>query len=67
MAHIEVKDEICKGCGLCVTACTFKLIELGTKLNSKGYNPAVQNNPEKCVGCTLWAKMCPDIAIKVFK
>lgn len=68
MAHIEVNKEVCKGCGLCTTACPFKLLELGSNLNSKGYNACVQVDPDnKCTGCTLCARMCPDVAIKVFK
>ena len=67
MAHIEVNEELCKGCGLCTVTCPFNLLSLGEHLNSKGYHPAVQKNAEKCTGCKLCAMMCPDIAITVYK
>ena len=67
MAHIEVNEEICKGCSLCVAACPMKILRLSEKINSKGYHPSEQFDPGKCTGCKLCAIMCPDIAIKVFK
>jgi 2-oxoglutarate ferredoxin oxidoreductase subunit delta len=67
MAHIEVNEEICKGCGLCVAACPLKILRLSDRINSKGYHPAEQFAPEKCTGCKMCSIMCPDVAIKVFK
>ncbi|MEG0229691.1 MAG: 4Fe-4S binding protein, partial [Oscillospiraceae bacterium] len=38
MAKMIVDENICKGCGLCVTVCPKKIIKLSEeKLNSKGY------------------------------
>lgn len=68
MAHIEVDEKFCKGCGLCVAACPFKLLELDAKrLTAKGYHPATLIKPEKCTGCATCATMCPDVAITVWR
>lgn len=37
---VEVLEEICKGCALCVTACPKNLFKVSSKINAKGYNPA---------------------------
>lgn len=67
MSYIEVNIEKCKGCGLCVTACPFKLIKMSEKINSTGNFYALQTDKEKCVGCALCGTMCPDACIAVFK
>jgi len=60
--------DLCKGCGLCVTACPKKIISLDTaRLNGKGYHPAQVTEPEKCIACAMCATMCPDVVIKVIK
>ncbi|MDF2699612.1 MAG: ferredoxin [Haloplasmataceae bacterium] len=64
--RIEVAVESCKGCGLCINACPLNLLELDTNtLNSKGYQPMRIHTPDKCIGCTFCALMCPDVVITV--
>lgn len=66
MANILVDEEICKGCGLCVSACPKKIIVMDkATLNSKGYHPAVLFDQAACTGCAACAVICPDIAITV--
>ena len=68
MTKLTFKTNLCKGCGLCVTACPKKLIALDTKtVNAKGYHPAGITNQEACIACAMCAMMCPDIVIKVEK
>ena len=68
MGKIVINAEYCKGCELCTTACTFKLIALGKEFNRSGYYVAEFTDPDgKCTGCTLCAEMCPDAAIEVWK
>lgn len=58
--------DICKGCGLCTTACPVKIIKLDTsRINRKGYSPATVEEIEKCIGCGNCAIMCPDSVITV--
>lgn len=37
---VEVLEEICKGCTLCVTSCPNSLFKASCKINSKGYKQA---------------------------
>ncbi len=68
MVKITINEELCKGCGLCARACPKNLIELSkTKLNAKGYHPAVINDVEKCIACASCARTCPDVVIHIEK
>ena len=66
MAKLTFKEEICKGCGLCVDACPRQLLSLSKpRLNQKGHAPVELSNPEMCIGCAFCATMCPDCIITV--
>jgi 2-oxoglutarate ferredoxin oxidoreductase subunit delta len=60
-----IDRERCKGCGLCVNVCPKKVLELSKEVNTRGYFPAVQAHPEKCVFCSACCIMCPDVAITI--
>lgn len=62
-----IDKERCKGCGLCVSACPFGVLDFSEQLNSAGYNFAVALHPEKCTGCAICAQVCPDVAIEVYR
>ena len=63
---VTFREDSCKGCGLCVTACPKKIIFLNQdKINIKGYNPATVDKMEECIGCGNCAQMCPDLVITV--
>ena len=68
MAQVTFQTDLCKGCGLCVSACNKGLLAIDTsKINKKGYSPAEAVAPEKCIGCAFCATMCPDCIITVEK
>ena len=68
LAKLTFKEELCKGCGLCVNACPKNLLQLSReRLNQKGHSPVEITEPEKCIGCAFCATMCPDCVIKVEK
>lgn len=68
MAKITILEDICKGCGLCVSVCPKKVIELAKdRLNAKGYNPAAALRMEDCIGCAMCGIICPDSVITVEK
>lgn len=63
---VTFKEDLCKGCGLCVSACPTKIIFLDeSKINAKGYHPATVVEMDKCIGCANCATMCPDVVITV--
>ena len=66
MAKLTFKEDLCKGCGLCVLASPKKILAISkTKLNLKGHAPVECTQPEACVGCASCAMMCPDCVITV--
>lgn len=63
---VTFKQDICKGCGLCVSVCPVNILAMDEKaINRKGYHPATVVEPEKCIGCANCATMCPDLVITV--
>lgn len=65
---VIVDADICKGCGLCVSACPKNVMALAQDLmNAKGYHPARPSDGGKCVSCAFCAIMCPDAAITVYR
>ncbi|MCD7964113.1 MAG: 4Fe-4S binding protein [Rikenellaceae bacterium] len=64
---IIVDTERCKGCAVCIEACPSNVIALNREVNSKGYNYAYMEFPDKCVGCANCALVCPDSCITVYR
>lgn len=68
MEKMKVIFERCKGCGLCVTACPKKIVEINKeKRNPAGYFPAHCIDQDACISCAMCATMCPDCAIVISK
>lgn len=68
MVKFSVKEELCKGCELCVRACPKKLLQLSQdKLNEKGYRPVMITDEEACVACGSCFRTCPDTVISIVK
>lgn len=68
MIRIVVDSKYCKGCGLCVSVCPKKILELDASvISEKGYHPVRCIDESQCVGCTSCMTMCPDIAIQVVR
>jgi 2-oxoglutarate ferredoxin oxidoreductase subunit delta len=64
---IEISQELCKGCELCVSFCPKRLISTSNKLNASGYLPAVFKDNGECTGCAVCALVCPEVAIEVYR
>lgn len=66
MAKVTFNTDICKGCGLCVSACPKQILQIAKdKINRKGHSPAECVDESKCIGCASCAMMCPDCVITV--
>jgi len=57
--NIAIREEECKGCGLCVESCPPKCLELLPGLNSYGVHPAHYTG-EDCTGCGICFYCCPE-------
>lgn len=67
MKKLVFNESLCKGCGLCVSACPKKILKLGNKINSMGYAVAECTDEDSCISCAFCATMCPDSVITVRK
>lgn len=48
MNKVTFREDLCKGCGLCVRVCPKKIISLDHgKLNKKGYHPGTHHRQPK--------------------
>jgi NAD-dependent dihydropyrimidine dehydrogenase PreA subunit len=56
---VKTNRDECKGCGLCVEACTPKVLRLDEHLNRYGYHPAVYIG-HGCTACGLCFYVCPE-------
>ncbi len=65
--YIEIDQEFCKGCEICIAFCPEEVIVLATELNAAGYLPASLVDNGRCTGCTVCAIVCPEVAIEVYR
>ena len=66
--YVEISQEGCKGCSLCIAHCPVKCLALNTNdTNSFGLHYAYLAEPDKCIACQNCAVMCPDAAITVYR
>ena len=65
--YIEIDQELCKGCEICITFCPKHIISRSTKVNAAGYCPASFNSDSECTGCAICAVVCPEVAIEVYR
>lgn len=68
MSKVNIREDLCKGCGLCVAACPKGILKISeTEINQKGHPPVEMMDEEKCISCAFCAMMCPDCVIEVHK
>jgi len=63
---IEIKEDWCKGCGICIERCPVDALEESDEFNKKGIHPARLKEDNECNFCRLCELICPDLAITVF-
>lgn len=59
LKELVINRDWCKGCGICVTFCPKKVLELDRE------EKACAVRPEDCICCSLCELRCPDLAIEV--
>jgi 2-oxoglutarate ferredoxin oxidoreductase subunit delta len=65
--RIELDEQYCKGCRLCVSVCPQEILEISSRLNERGYMPAEIIDMGRCTGCSMCAVICPDVCITVYR
>jgi len=62
---IEVRDDWCKGCNICIDRCPVDALEESSKLNKRGIRPPKLKEKNECNYCRYCELICPDLAITV--
>jgi 2-oxoglutarate ferredoxin oxidoreductase subunit delta len=62
---IEVNDDWCKGCNICIERCPRNALEQSDRINKKGVRPPQLKKNNECNDCRLCELICPDLAINV--
>jgi 2-oxoglutarate ferredoxin oxidoreductase subunit delta len=62
---IEVKEDWCKGCNICIERCPVDALEQSETLNKRGVRPPKLKKNNECNYCRLCELLCPDMAITV--
>jgi 2-oxoglutarate ferredoxin oxidoreductase subunit delta len=65
--YIEINQELCKGCQICIAFCPKRVIALSDKLSASGYTPVSFSDGGECTGCAICALVCPEAAIEVYR
>jgi len=65
--EIHIDKRLCKGCKLCLSNCPKDVFGMSSDVNQKGYNYAVAEHADACIGCKKCEKYCPDFAIYIVK
>ncbi|UCE52377.1 MAG: 4Fe-4S dicluster domain-containing protein [Desulfobacterales bacterium] len=55
----HIKQNWCKGCGICVELCSKNVLILDDK------DKAAAVHPQNCICCRLCELRCPDFAIEI--
>ena len=63
--RLEIDQNRCKGCGLCVSVCPKNVLEISSNVNSNGYFAVFLAHPEDCIFCAMCCEMCPDVALTI--
>lgn len=56
---VQLRQERCKECGLCIAHCPKDAICFQAETNSSGYHPTIIDE-EKCIACGTCYVICPD-------
>ncbi len=65
--EIQIDNQFCKGCGLCIQVCPRKVLGKGGQRNRAGYSLPQILALENCGVCLLCEMTCPDLALSLSK
>ena len=62
---IDILDDWCKGCEICIKRCPVQALELSDKMNKRGVYPPKLKEYNECTFCRLCELLCPDFVLSV--
>jgi 2-oxoglutarate ferredoxin oxidoreductase subunit delta len=62
---IEIIEDWCKGCEICIKRCPVNALEMSDKINKRGVYPPILKEENECNFCRLCELLCPDFAVTV--
>ncbi|MEO0252020.1 MAG: 4Fe-4S binding protein [candidate division WOR-3 bacterium] len=63
--EIEINQDWCKGCYICVKICPKQVFTISEKESFRGFKEVIPSYEDNCIGCLQCENMCPDFAIEV--
>jgi len=64
---LDIREDHCKGCGLCIDVCPKHCLALDTTVVDRlGYHPVRLTDAAACTSCALCARVCPDAVFTVY-
>ncbi len=63
--NVTIKDDLCKGCELCIEFCKRGVLARSGDLNVQGYDYVRADETKECSGCQACTLVCPEVAIEV--
>ncbi|MBL7100519.1 MAG: 4Fe-4S dicluster domain-containing protein [Nanoarchaeota archaeon] len=72
--RIDIKEDLCKNCEMCVADCPQLLFSVAKEFNKKSFNPALWDKDKlddqvgklACAGCKVCYDVCPESAIDIY-
>ncbi len=64
---IEINENLCKGCDICIEFCPLNVFESSDRLNRRGYDVPVVARGDVCNECGICDLLCPEFAIILIK
>lgn len=64
---LELLQDYCKGCGLCVSVCRVGKLDIDTAPNARGVQPVMAHGHIVCSGCLRCTAICPEAAIEIYR
>jgi 2-oxoglutarate ferredoxin oxidoreductase subunit delta len=70
MKKVIIREDLCKGCYLCINECPKSLLQVQEgSVNLLGYQPVFMPSAQEvhCTSCARCAEVCPDTLIEVYR
>jgi len=63
--QIEIYQDLCKGCRLCINVCPKEVLQISGNRGKQGYLVPEVVKSDSCTKCKQCEYICPDMALEV--